>query len=317
MSGLAAPRWAPLHFALLGFVLFAGSRWLAPDGAGGATADTRIVVTRDQVDRWLRQYEAVTGEAAGDAVRDGFIARHVEEEMLCREARAWGLAAGNQAIDLRLRQKMAFVADTDTAGEDLVAQAEALGLDADDAVIRNMLAHNMRLLLARTGEQEPTDAEVEAFYAANRGRFAAPPRYSGRQVRFATDRRGAEALAAAQALRRRIEAEGLGADAVAGLGDGGLLEERFRGLQRHQLAARFGEAFAAAVEAQAPGGWTEPVTTPFGVHLVYVEARSEPEVPPLAAIRARVAAVYRTELREARLAAALETLRARYEVVVE
>lgn len=45
--------------------------------------------------------------------------------------------------------------------------------------------------------------------------------------------------------------------------------------------------------------------------------RAPPEVPPLEEIRARVAAVYQSSQREKRLAAAMDELRARYEVVVE
>jgi hypothetical protein len=48
-----------------------------------------------------------------------------------------------------------------------------------------------------------------------------------------------------------------------------------------------------------------------------IEARTPPEVPPLEEIRARVAAVYQSSQREKRLAAAMDELRSRYEVVVE
>jgi len=65
------------------------------------------------------------------------------------------------------------------------------------------------------------------------------------------------------------------------------------------------------------GAWSNPVETPFGAHLLLIEARTLPEVPPLEEIRARVAAVYQSSQREKRLAAAMDELRARYEVVVE
>jgi parvulin-like peptidyl-prolyl isomerase len=65
------------------------------------------------------------------------------------------------------------------------------------------------------------------------------------------------------------------------------------------------------------GAWSNPVETPFGAHLLLIEARTPPEVPPLEEIRARVAAVYQSSQREKRLAAAMDELRARYEVVVE
>lgn len=309
--------WSLAHFALIGLALFAGSRWIAPEYASGGVRDARIIVSRAQVDAWSRQYETVSGKPATDDVRGAFIDRYVEDEMLYRESKIWGLAAGNQAIDLRLRQKMAFVSDADMSDDQLLEEAEALGLDADDAVIRNMLAHNMRLLLSRTGEHEPTEAEVEAFYAAEGSRFASPVRFTGRQIYFSRDARGASAVADARAAGRRIDAERLDVDAAAKLGDPGPFEDRFRGQIAHQLGSRFGESFAAAVGKLPVGEWSEPVETPFGAHLVFVESRTPPQVPPLGEIRPRVAAVYTSSQRDRRLAAAMDDLRARYQVVVE
>ena len=316
MRRLASLDWSLAHFALLGLVLFAGSHWLAAGDASGVAGDARIVVSRAQVDAWSRQYEAVTGKSADDAVRAAFVARYVDEEMLYRESRVWGLASDNQAIDLRLRQKMAFVGDADMADDELLDEAVALGLDADDAVIRNMLAHNMRLLLSRSGEQEPNDEQLRAFYERERERFASPVRFSGRQVYFPATAEPS-ALAAARAAQRRLATEGLDPEAAIGLGESGPFAPRFKGQLAHQLTARFGEAFAKVVEGLREGQWSEPVTTPFGVHLVYLEERVPPRVPPFAAIRARVAAVYQASERDKRLAAAMDDLRARYEVVIE
>ena len=138
-----------VHFALLGLVLFVGARWLFSSDGPRRAPDTRIVISRSQVSALVRQYESASGVVATDDVRAELIDRFAEEEMLNREADRWGLTANNQAIDLRLRQKMAFVSDEDLSDEELERQARELGLDSDDAVIRTMLAHNMRLLLAR------------------------------------------------------------------------------------------------------------------------------------------------------------------------
>ncbi len=316
-SGAAVSRWALVHFALLGFALFLGSRWLWPETAGGGLRDARIVITQDQVDVWLRRYEATSGKPADDGVRQALIRQHADDEMLYRESRVWGLAEGNQAIDLRMRQKMAFVADADMAEGDLMEQAVALGLDADDAVIRNMLTHNMRLLLARNGERNPTDADVEAFYASHGERFASPLRYSGWQVYFSREARSQSALAEARAAKEKIEAAAMSPEDAAPLGDVSPFGPRFRGQQVHQIEARFGEDFARAVESVPVRQWSDPVTSPFGVHLVYVDVRDEPQVPPLDQIRRRVEAAWMANEREKRLVAAMDELREIYDVVVE
>ncbi|KPK52645.1 MAG: hypothetical protein AMJ63_08880 [Myxococcales bacterium SG8_38_1] len=87
--------------------------------------------------------------------------------------------------------------------------------------------------------------------------------------------------------------------------------------QARRRGARFGSEFAKAAESLPEGQWSEPFETPFGAHLLLLKERTEPETPPLSDIRARVAAVYKSSQRQERLGAAMEALRARYEVVVE
>ncbi len=265
----------------------------------------------------VSQYEATSGTVATDDVRAELIQRFAEEEILCREAQRWGLTENNQAIDLRLRQKMAFVSDEEHSDEELERQAKALGMDSDDAVIRNMLVHNMRLLLSTKGEQEPTDAEVEAYYERERSRFARPARITGWHVFFSKDLRHSSAMAAARAAKAELDAEALELQQAVGLGDVSPAGAQFEGKLARQLASRFGGEFAKTAESLPEGQWSGPIETPFGAHLLLVQERTQPHTPPLAEIRARVTAVYKSSQRQERLATAMEELRARYDVVVE
>jgi len=306
-----------VHFALLGLVLFVGARWLFPTERSERAPDTRIVISESQVDALVSQYEATSGMAATDDVRAELIQRFAEEEMLCREAQRWGLTENNQAIDLRLRQKMAFVSDEEHSDEALERQAKALGLDSDDAVIRNMLVHNMRLLLSTKGEQEPTDADVEAYFQRERSRFARPARITGWHVFFSKDLRQSSVMAAARDAKAELVAEALEPEQAVALGDAYPSGSHFRGQLGRQLASRFGAEFAKAAERLPEGHWSDPVETPFGAHLLFVQERTQLQTPPLSEIRDRVAAVYKSSQRQERLAAAMAELRARYDVVVE
>jgi parvulin-like peptidyl-prolyl isomerase len=306
-----------VHFALVGLGLFIGAHWLFPERLAERVPDMRIVIPHSRVATLIRQYEARTGTVATDEARTELIQRFAEEEILCREAQRWGLTENNQAMDLRLRQKMAFVSDDEHSDDELERQAKALGLDADDAVIRNMLVHNMRLLLSTRGEREPTDEELEAFYQRERSRFARPTRISGWHVFFSKDLQESSAVAAAHAAKNELDAEPLETVEAVGLGDVSPSGAHFEGQLARQLASRFGREFAEAAQSLPEGQWSDPIKTPFGAHLLLVEERTEPRTPPLSEIRARVAAVYKSNQRKKRLAAAMEELRARYEVVVE
>lgn len=254
---------------------------------------------------------------ATEDVRAELVQRFAGEEMLCREAQRWGLTENNQAIDLRLRQIMAFVSDEEHSDEELARQARALGLDSDDVVIRNVLVHNMRLLLSTKGEQEPTDAEVEAYYERERARFARPTRITGWQLFFSKDLRQSSAMAAARGAKAELDADDVTPEEAIALGDVFPSGAQFKGQLGRQLASRFGEELAKAAGSLPEGQWSDPIETPFGAHLLFIEERTAPQAPPLSEIRGRVAAVYKSSQREERLASALEELRAHYEVVVE
>ena len=318
---MSNPIKSPLvHFALIGLVLLVGARWLSPSERTVETArapDTRIVISQSRVAALVSQHEATSGVAATDEARAELVGRFAEEEMLYRESRRWGLAENNPAVDFRLRQNMAFVSGEQLSDDDLVRQGKELGMDSHDAVIRNMLVQSMRLLLARVGEQEPTEEEIEAYYESERARFARPARLTGWHVFFSKDLRASVANEAARAAKAKLDAEAMKTEEAVELGDIFPSGAHFKGQLPRQLAARFGQELAKVAENLPEGQWSDPVETPFGVHLVFVETRTKPQVPPLSEIRPRVAAAYRSTQRQLRLAAAMEELRARYEVVVE
>ena len=91
----------------------------------------------------------------------------------------------------------------------------------------------------------------------------------------------------------------------------------FRGMTRQQIGTRFGSELADAVLALPEGRWSDPIVSPFGLHLVWVERHAPERVPALQEVRERVILSWRREQREAHVAQALAALRARYDVVVE
>ena len=55
-----------------------------------------------------------------------------------------------------------------------------------------------------------------------------------------------------------------------------------------EFSELFGSAFADAVEALEPGGWSGPVRSAYGFHLVQITERSESREPELAEVRSEV-----------------------------
>jgi hypothetical protein len=160
--------------------------------------------------------------------------------------------------------------------------------------------------------EAPTEAALEAQLRAHPDRYAAPARVSFRHVFFDRGRRGAgvdaEARTALQVLR----------DGGAVTGDPFALGERFDSVGVDRVARDFDEGFAQALrESSHDGAWRGPIASRYGVHLVQVSARSPGELPPLAQVRARVAADLAIEQREGANQTAWRRVAAGYRVRVE
>ena len=70
------------------------------------------------------------------------------------------------------------------------------------------------------------------------------------------------------------------------------------------VAERFGAEFAEAVFGAGPGGWSGPVASAYGFHLVFVTRRAPARVPDFAEVAGRIA----TDLDAARRAGALDRI---------
>jgi hypothetical protein len=72
---------------------------------------------------------------------------------------------------------------------------------------------------------------------------------------------------------------------VTTLGDSFLLKQDFKAASRSEVAGVFGREFAAQSSWVEIGVWQGPVTSGYGVHLVFVHERTEGHLPPLDEVR--------------------------------
>lgn len=83
------------------------------------------------------------------------------------------------------------------------------------------------------------------------------------------------------------------------------------------LARDFGGEFASEVVALPVGDWRGPLYSPFGAHLIKIEAQVASRLPGLAEIRDEVLREYLAEKRAQQKNVAYARLREEYEVTVD
>lgn len=204
----------------------------------------------------------------------GILRERVDEEILAREAQRLGLDRNDMIIRRRLAQKMAF------AGEDV------------------------------TSLPEPSEQQLGDYYAAHRARYLTPAQVSLQHIYFSDDRKGAPAEAAARQAA---------ADAQAGRPPGGdpfVLPRSYSEIPMDDLNRDYGPAFAQAVSRAPVGRWTGPVRSAFGWHAVRVAVLRPARPQSFDDARSDVRDQWLAERRNAANAAFMDGLRRRYRIQV-
>lgn len=309
------------HFVVLGTLLFvaeaAFDRGEPVVASAPPAVRTPIVLTADRVRALESDFRATYGAAPTPAQRRALVEQAVQDEMLYREARVLALGLEDGSVRRRLLEKMrALNEGSDASEEMLVENAIALGLD-DDLVIRRLLATKMRLVLQQNSAESPVgDDEVRAWIDRHRDELMQPATLTLSHVFFADEPgRGNEAEAAA--MREEIRRGDRTSEQALAASDPFPLGPSLRAYAQPQVQGRFGKPFAETVFALPQGEWSGPIRSPFGVHLVRVEEKVAPALPPLEALRPRAMRAVVAERAQQHLATGLAQLRTLYEVRVE
>ena len=193
----------------------------------------------------------------------------------------------------------------------LYREALRLGLDRGDTIVRRRLAQKMTFMLEDGAAVAlPTDRELEAYHAAQGERYRETRRTTFVHV-FLSNARRADPAGDARALLDELTS---GGDDWRQLGDPFMLLREYADRTDQEIAELFGGRFAAALTDLTPGAWRGPIRSAYGTHLVRVVARTEPRTPSFTEVRDRVVEDLVTERRHEQNEAALDELRARYEV---
>ena len=179
-----------------------------------------------------------------------------------------------------------------------------MGLDQDDTIIRRRIRSKMEFLASSELEnEEPDDATLQAVLDKNPQAYAADVRYSFDQIYLAAQEEVAARSRATQMLAELKK----GADWQK-LGDSISLPRSPDSVDRTRIASDFGDDFAAALAGLKSGGWSGPVASGFGLHLVRIRAVKASAKPKLADVRQKLENDWRAQTVKDREAKAYQAL---------
>jgi hypothetical protein len=124
---------------------------------------------------------------------------------------------------------------------------------------------------------------LRVFLQNHSDRFRSQRRFSFHQVYLSLERHRDSLAGDTGELLRQLKSSN--SSDTSGLGDPSLLEHRFANVEATEVAKQFGEKFASALNDLPLGEWQGPVESSYGIHLVFVDERTERRSPALEDVR--------------------------------
>ncbi len=264
-----------VHFLVIGAALFVANSLI--HGPDQGPENGVIVVSEGRVNQIAESYLLLSGRLPSRVELESLVDDFVSEEVDYREAVAMGLDADDTIVRRRMRQKLEFLIEDGAASE------------------------------------EPSDAELQAWLTEHAADYVLPERRAIRQVLANADHRGAAARADADALLIRLKQ---GAD-PAKLGDPSMLPGAMPLNSEAGAAALFGGDFAKVVFEHQGEGWFGPVASPFGYHLVLVMETESGRAVALADARDKVRSDWIEARRDKARDDAQARMRKRFNIKIE
>ena len=247
---------------------------------------------------------AGSGDSEAPAAKRIIVSSGQVEQLVANFERTWSRPPSPQELDAMV--------DSHVREEVFYREAMAMGLDQNDPMVRRRMRMKLEFMLEDLSGQDASDEVLSDFLKRNTDSFRDEVQLTLRQVYLNPDQRPNLENDAGQLLLRLNG----GSDPEA-LGDRTLTPRSYQLARQSEVARDFGDEFARQVASLPVGDWSGPMYSPFGAHLVNIEARIDARLPELAEIRDEVLREYLAEKSEQQKNLAYEKLRQDYEITVE
>lgn len=232
-----------LHFFAVGGLIFI----LYTNGGGSGEASPDVIsISAAQIDQLVTQFSAVWRRPPTADELDALVDGYVREEVYYREALALGLDQNDAVVRQRMRQKMEFLTD----------------------IGAQML--------------DPTEQELQAYLVANDKKYRQGPRRAIEQILLGQ-------TPSQEDIARVLQ--NLTSDATkntSALSERSFLPAELGLSLPEAIDSVYGNGFFDQIEDFPVGEWSGPVMSAYGVHLVRVLDNQAAQSPALDDMRAAV-----------------------------
>lgn len=211
------------------------------------------------------------------------------------------------------QQQLTDLVNDHVREEVLYREGLSLGLDRDDAVVKRRVSQKVEVLSEEYGDRKvPDDRALQTYLEAHGDLYRRPGTYSFDQILLVPDRHPDMAGAIASVR------EQLSSGARPGeLGDRGLLPARFVDASQPVIIRDFGKSFVLALDKLGEKGWSGPVRSSLGVHLVRLTAHKPGGVPGLDQVKGQVAEDMEEDRRKAAAESYFRQARQNYNIEID
>jgi len=206
--------------------------------------------------------------------------------------------------------EMRGLIETFVHNEIVYREGLSMGLDKDDDVIKRRIRQKYELIAEEENFAQPGDADLDTYLKAHPAVFLRPAVITFDQVYFDATTTDPSTV---RSVRTALEK---GAN-PATLGDPSMLPRHVAKSGIDIVARDFGEDFGKQVAAAPIGVWVGPLMSGVGLHLVRVNARTPPYLPPIGQVRAAVEREAESDRRSRSSLDDYRKARAGYEVVIK
>lgn len=256
-----------LHFLVLGLVIFAWFFWLNPPTSEALASDEIVIDLQD--------------------------AQLLSQRFVATWNRPPTVLELQRLMDNLVRQEV------------LVREAQSLGLDQGDEIIRNRLAQKMTFLTTSFAQSMTPDEDVlRSYFKDNIERYSDEPSVAFEQI-----------MPPQNGDLQSILGKLTNGDDPTTLGEATLLPFALDLTPATRVDRIFGPGFSAQVQTLDQGRWEGPVQSGYGVHFVRLTAVEPGRTKPFESLKDTLLIDWRRDQGETLTDAQISALTDQYEVV--